>query len=109
MQKTELKEVPKGGIIITSGGRLYPKYVLHVRSPEFRYDGKDSKNKAELEMKECIRNILNKAESLQGVKRICMHALSTGKRNKFPKKMCSEIMLKTCVNWLKEKGPNTKI
>jgi len=85
-----------GEAVITTGGRLKAKYVIHTVGPVYR-DGLH--NEPEL-LKNAYQNSL-KLASLKGIKSIAFPSISTGAYG-YPLEQASEIALKTAVNYLRE-------
>ncbi len=86
---------PTGEAVITTGGNLKAKYVIHTVGPIYR-DGKH--NEAEL-LSNAYRKSLELAES-KGTKSIAFPSISTGAYG-FPINEASEIALRTVIEFIK--------
>jgi len=86
-----------GGAVITSGGNLAAKYVIHAVGPIHGDEHEDSK------LKDATLNSLKLADQ-KGLKSIAFPAISTGIFG-FPKDRCATIMLSTTIAYLE--GPTT--
>jgi len=85
-----------GEAVITTGGNLKAKYVIHTVGPIYR-DG----NHGEPELlADAYRNCLKLASS-KGIKSIAFPSISTG-AYRYPIEDAAEIALKTAVKYLKE-------
>jgi len=82
-----------GGAVITSGGNLKAKFVIHAVGPRMGEGNEDEK------LKNATLNSLKVADENQ-LKSISFPAISTGIFG-FPIKRCAEIMLKTTIDYLK--------
>jgi len=82
-----------GGAVITSGGNLKAKFVIHAVGPRMGEGNEDEK------LKNATLNSLKVADENQ-LKSISFPAISTGIFG-FPIKGCAEIMLKTTIDYLK--------
>jgi len=82
-----------GKAVITSGGNLKAKYVIHAVGPQMGEGNEDEK------LKNATLNSLKVAE-LNNLESIALPAISTGIFG-FPIKRCAEIMLQTTINYLK--------
>ena len=91
--------LPEGAIAVTPGGDLDCKYIFHGVSACWKQYNKDDCAHALAVVEEICRTVLNKANSLDDAKRICMPAIGTG-RNNMPKRKCAKIMVGTCMDWL---------
>ena len=60
-------------------------------------------------MSKCVMNILDKANTMEGVEKVAMPAINTSKKNQLPKEKCAEILLKTTVEWIRKNGENAKL
>jgi len=85
-----------GQAVITSGGNLKAKYVIHTVGPVYR-DGLH--NEPEL-LHNAYSNSL-KTASENGIKSIAFPSISTG-AYRYPLEEAAEIALKTAINYLKE-------
>ena len=82
-----------GGAVITTGGNLKAKYVIHAVGPRMGEGNEDEK------LKNATLNSLKVADE-NNLKSIAFPAISTGIFG-FPIQRCAEIMLKTAINYLK--------
>lgn len=82
-----------GGAVITTGGNLKAKYVIHAVGPRM---GEGNENE---KLKNATLNSLKAADE-NDLKSISFPAISTGIFG-FPIQKCAEIMLKTTVDYLK--------
>lgn len=81
-----------GGAVITTGGNLKAKYVIHAVGPRMGEGGEDEK------LKNATLNSLKVADE-NNLKSISFPAISTGIFG-FPIDRCAEIMLKTTIEYL---------
>jgi len=82
-----------GGAVITTGGNLKAKYVIHAVGPRMGEGNEDEK------LKNATLNSLKVADE-NNLKSISFPAISTGIFG-FPIQRCAEIMLKTAIEYLK--------
>jgi len=82
-----------GGAVITTGGSLKAKYVIHAVGPRMGEADEDEK------LKNATLNSLKLADD-NNLKSISFPAISTGVFG-FPIQSCAQIMLKTTVEYLK--------
>ena len=82
-----------GGAVITTGGKLKAKYVIHAVGPQMGEGNEDEK------LKNATLNSLKLADD-NNLKSIAFPAISTGIFG-FPIHRCADIMLKTAINYLK--------
>lgn len=82
-----------GGAVITTGGNLKAKHVIHAVGPRMGEGNEDEK------LKNATLNSLKVADE-NHLKSISFPAISTGIFG-FPIKKCAEIMLKTTIDYLK--------
>ena len=82
-----------GGAVITTGGNLKAKHVIHAVGPRIGEGDEDQK------LENATLNSLKLADE-KNLKSISFPAISTGIFG-FPIKRCAEIMLKTTVDYLK--------
>jgi O-acetyl-ADP-ribose deacetylase (regulator of RNase III) len=82
-----------GGAVITTGGNLKAKHVIHAVGPRMGEGNEDEK------LKNATLNSLKVADE-NHLKSISFPAISTGIFG-FPIQRCAEIMLKTIVDYLK--------
>jgi len=83
-----------GAAVITSGGKLKAKYVIHAVGPVY------GEGDEEIKLARATHNSLKIAER-KNFKRIAFPAISTG-IYRFPIRRCSEIMLKTVLDFLRK-------
>ena len=84
-----------GGAVITNGGNLAAKYVIHAVGPMHGDEHEDSK------LKDATLNSLKLADQ-KGLESITFPAISTGIYG-FPKDRCATVMLSTTIAYLE--GP----
>ena len=84
--------VEVGSAVITGAGNLKAKYVIHAVGPVYGEGDEDNK------LAQATLNSLKIAENRR-IKSIAFPAISTG-IFRFPLKRCSEIMLKTALEFL---------
>ncbi len=82
-----------GGAVITSGGDLKAKYVIHAVGPRMGEGNEDEK------LRNATANSLKVADE-NGLKSIAFPAISTGIFG-FPIQRCAEIMLRAAIEYLK--------
>lgn len=82
-----------GGAVMTTGGNLEAKYVIHAVGPRMGEGNEDQK------LKNATLNSLKLADG-NNLKSISFPAISTGVFG-FPIQRCAEIMLKTTIDYLK--------
>jgi len=82
-----------GEAVITGAGNLKAKYVIHAAGPVYGEGHEDEK------LKRAVHNSLELAEKKK-IKSIAFPAISTG-IFRFPIKRCSDIMINTCLDFLK--------
>jgi O-acetyl-ADP-ribose deacetylase (regulator of RNase III) len=82
-----------GGAVITTGGNLKAKYVIHAVGPIHGEKNEDGK------LKDATLNSLILADQ-KNLKSIAFPAISTGIFG-FPKERCATIMLSTTISYLK--------
>jgi len=85
-----------GEAVITTGGNLKAKYVIHTVGPIYK-DGRHNEPKL---LEDAYKNSLRLA-SLKGIKTISFPSISTGAYG-YPIEDAAEIALRTAVNYLKE-------
>lgn len=90
-----------GGAVITAGGNLKAKYVIHAVGPRM---GEGNENE---KLKNATLNSLKLADK-NNLKSISFPAISTGIFG-FPIQRCAEIMLKTTIDYLKAKTGLQKV
>jgi O-acetyl-ADP-ribose deacetylase len=82
-----------GGAVITTGGKLKAKYVIHAVGPQWGEGDEDNK------LKNATLNSLKLADK-HNLKSIAFPAISAGIFG-FPTDRCAEIMLRTTIEYLK--------
>ena len=87
---------PKGQAVITTGGNLKAKYVIHTVGPIYQ---NGTKGEADL-LKSAYLSSL-KLASAKGLKSIAFPAISTG-AYAYPLKEAAQIALKTAMDYLRE-------
>ncbi|CEG13073.1 Appr-1-p processing domain protein [groundwater metagenome] len=87
-----------GKAVITTGGNLKAKFVIHTVGPIYG-EGNDAKK-----LKNAVLSCLNLAYN-ENLKSIAFPAISAG-IYRFPKDRCAEIMLNTIVTYVKNKDTN---
>ena len=90
-----------GGAVITSGGKLKAKHVIHAVGPRMGEGDEDNK------LKNAVINSLKVAEKHQ-LKSVAFPAISTGIFG-YPLERCANIMIKETINYLKGKTNLEKI
>ncbi len=90
-----------GGAVITTGGNLKAKYVIHAVGPRMGEGNEDEK------LKKATLNSLKVADE-NNLKSISFPAISTGIFG-FPIDRCAEIMLKTTIDYLKRQTGLKKV
>ncbi|MEM2351664.1 MAG: macro domain-containing protein [Thermoproteota archaeon] len=85
--------VPVGGAVITSGGNLKAKYVIHAVGPVYGEGDEERK------LKDAVINSLRLAEQYN-MASIAFPAISTGVFG-MPKKICAETMLPAAISYAK--------
>ncbi len=83
-----------GGAVITTGGNLKARYVIHAVGPRMGEGNEDEK------LRQATLNSLKLATE-KGLKSIAFPAISTGIFG-FPVDRCANIMLKETIKYLKE-------
>ncbi|MEM4315374.1 MAG: macro domain-containing protein [Nitrososphaerota archaeon] len=98
----EIGYCPVGGAVITGGGRLRARYVIHAVGPRMGEGDEDRK------LANAVINSL-KLATRYNIKSIAFPAISTGIFG-FPKKRCAEIMIQNTIDYLlREKTSLAKI
>ncbi|RIE04492.1 O-acetyl-ADP-ribose deacetylase [Cohnella faecalis] len=87
---------PTGEAVLTTGGRLHAKYVIHTIGPV--WNGGQSHEPEKLSS--CYRNTLNLAVE-KGIKSIAFSNISTGIYG-FPKDKAAEVALKTVADFIEK-------
>lgn len=90
-----------GGAVITTGGNLKAKHVIHAVGPRMGEGNEDEK------LKNATLNSLKVADE-NNLKSISFPAISTGIFG-FPIQRCAEIMLKTTIDYLKGQTSMEKV
>ncbi|MEM0050286.1 MAG: macro domain-containing protein [Candidatus Bathyarchaeia archaeon] len=85
--------IPVGGAVITSGGNLKAKYVIHAVGPVYGEGDEERK------LRDAVINSLKLADQHK-VTSIAFPAISTGVFG-MPKKMCAETMLPAAISYVK--------
>jgi len=91
---------PVGSAVITSGGKLKARYVIHTVGP--RWGEGDEENK----LRSAIKSTLSLAEE-KGLKSISMPAISAGIFG-FPKDKCAEIITEEITKFINTKETTIK-
>ncbi len=86
--------VPVGEAVVTGGGNLKARYVIHTVGPRWGEGDEDNK------LRNAVRNALKRATEL-GLKSVSLPAISTGIFG-FPKERGAEIILKEVIRFLRE-------
>jgi O-acetyl-ADP-ribose deacetylase (regulator of RNase III) len=86
-------EVTVGSVVITSGGNLPAKYIIHAVGPRMGEGDEDEK------LKKATLNSLQMAEH-RNLKSIAFPAISTGIFG-YPLERCAKIMLSTVLEYIK--------
>lgn len=89
-----------GGAVITTGGKLKARHVIHAVGPVMGEGDEDAK------LKNATINSLKVADK-NDVRTIAFPAISTGIFG-FPMNRCADIMLSSTINYLKNKKTNLK-
>lgn len=82
-----------GGVVITTGGNLKAKYVIHAIGPMMGEGDEDNK------LRNATFNSLKLADE-KGIKSISFPAISTGIFG-YPLERCAKVMLNTTIEYLK--------
>jgi len=85
---------PVGEAVVTTGGRLKAKYVIHAVGP--RWGEGDEERK----LRSAVFNALKRATELK-LKKVSLPAISTGIFG-YPKREGTKVILETCINFLKD-------
>jgi O-acetyl-ADP-ribose deacetylase (regulator of RNase III) len=89
-----LAPVPTGEAVITSGGRLPAKHVIHAVGP------RGGMRDADRLLESAVRASLRVAEE-NGLRSIAFPAISTGIFG-YPLPSCARIMTRVCLEWLED-------
>ena len=84
---------PVGGAVITNGGNLKVKYVIHAVGPRYGEGDEDEK------LKNATLNSLKIADENAAIRSIAFPAISAGIFG-FPLDRCADIMLSTTISYL---------
>ena len=90
---------PTGEAVITTGGNLKAKYVIHTVGPIWRGGNQNEDNL----LRNCYINSLKLAQE-KNIKKVSFPSISTG-AYRFPIEKASRIALKTVINFLQENEP----
>ena len=82
--------------VVTGGGNLKAKFIIHAVGPEFEEEGYEQK------LHGTIRNALKKAEE-KGIQRVAFPAMGAGFYG-VPLEVCARISMETVKNFLEESG-----
>ena len=99
----KLNGCPTGEAVVTSGGNLKAKFVIHAVGPVWH----DGNNKEEIMLASAYRNSLKRAVE-KNVKTIVFPNISTG-RYGFPKDRAAEIALQEVQKFLANEESNLKV
>ncbi|MEJ5347576.1 MAG: macro domain-containing protein [Desulfosoma sp.] len=83
-----------GGAVVTTGGRLKARYVIHAVGPRWGEGNEEEK------LRQATMNSLRRATE-KGLRSMAFPAISTGIFG-FPKDLCAKIMLETVLRFLAE-------
>ncbi|MEO0198799.1 MAG: macro domain-containing protein [candidate division WOR-3 bacterium] len=86
---------PVGNAVVTSGGNLKAKYVIHAVGPRWGEGDEEGK------LRNAVYSALERATE-RGLKSISMPAISTGIFG-YPKKEGTRVILNVCVEYLRDK------
>jgi O-acetyl-ADP-ribose deacetylase (regulator of RNase III) len=95
---SQIGSLPAGEAVITTGGRLQAKHVIHTVGPIWR-DGR--RNEAEL-LENAYRNSLSLALA-QGIRSVAFPSISTG-AYRFPIERAAKIALATVIDFLRNQS-----
>ena len=94
-----LAPIKTGEAVITGGGNLHAKYVIHTAGPIYpNY----SPEEAEMLLKNSVLNSLKFLE-IKSLQSLCFPAISAGIYG-FPPIKCAEIMISSVLDFIKEKN-----
>jgi O-acetyl-ADP-ribose deacetylase (regulator of RNase III) len=85
---------PVGSAVVTTGGKLAARYVIHAVGPRMGEGDEDNK------LGSAVRSSLERAEE-KGLRSISMPAISSGIFG-FPKDRCAAILVRECRQYLSE-------
>ncbi len=91
--------VPTGHAVITKGGRLKAKYVIHTVGPIWKGGMENEDEK----LKSAIRSVLNLCEE-HGIKSVAIPAVSSGIYG-FPKERAAHIIFNEVLEFFKKERP----
>lgn len=83
---------PVGTAVLTTGGNLKARYVIHAVGPRWGEGGEEEK------LASAVQNVLKLAES-KGLRSIAFPAISTG-IFRFPKELAANIILSTTIDYI---------
>ncbi|MFX0168192.1 MAG: macro domain-containing protein [Candidatus Hodarchaeota archaeon] len=90
----EIGGTPVGTAVITTGGNLKARYVIHAVGPQWGEGDEDAK------LAKTIESVLKLADG-KGLRSVAIPAISTG-IFRFPKERAAEIIINTTITFLKE-------
>ncbi len=94
--------LPAGRAVITTGGRLPARFVIHTVGPIWR----GGRNKEPETLRSCYMESLRLAES-KGLRKVAFPSISTGAYG-YPVQEAAEIAIKTVANFLSAPHENVK-
>jgi len=106
MQKQRQSE-PVGHAKITIGYNVPAKYVLHTVGPQLHHGARVTQDDAR-QLASCYEACLNLATEINTITSIGFCCISTG-LFAFPADLACRIAIETVVNWLQQRGSNTKL
>jgi len=106
MEKQQQSE-PVGHAKITIGYNLPSKYVLHTVGPQLNGYARVTRDNAR-QLASCYEACLNLATEINTITSIAFCCISTG-LFAFPADHACHIAIETVINWLRERGSNTKL
>ncbi|MGQ9486041.1 MAG: macro domain-containing protein [Desulfosoma sp.] len=83
---------PPGGAVVTTGGRLKARWVIHAVGPRWGEGDEEEK------LRQATVNSLRRATE-KGMRSVTFPAISTGIFG-FPKELCAKMMLETVLDFL---------
>lgn len=101
--KAERGPLPPGQAVITSGGRLKAKYVIHTVGPVW-HGGKSGEPET---LSSAYRESLRLAAK-KGIKSVSFPSISTGAYG-YPVEQAARVAVKTVIEFLREKLPLEKV
>lgn len=96
-ESKKIGNVPTGGAVITSGGHLKAKHVIHAVGPHY----KDGKSGEPAKLESAVKNSLHIAEQKK-LKSIALPAISSGIFG-YPINECAEVITKAVIDYFKAK------